>query len=225
MKVDREMALAAALKLLDEAGIEKLTMRSLGAALGIQAPSLYHYFPSKRALLDAMADTIMAPVVQRFDSADPGDLELADMAREFRKALARYRNGALVVSGSYAATPSVLKFADILLGVFIRRGLDNATALHAVFNLACYVQGFVVEEQAFLQQWGAVEHGALRQKEAWSLEGKITTDYPHLRQCLPTLLAADFDTRFELGLEVQLCSLNKTPGKKTPSRGGRRPRT
>ncbi|MGH8085390.1 MAG: TetR/AcrR family transcriptional regulator C-terminal domain-containing protein [Lysobacter sp.] len=225
MKVDREMALAAALKLLDETGLEKLTMRSLGAALGIQAPSLYHYFPSKRVLLDAMADAIVAPVVQRFDTGRPEDLRMADMAREFRKALARYRDGAQVVSGSYGATPSVLKFADLLLGVFIRHGLDDAAALHATFNLAYYVQGFVVEEQAFLEQWGAVERDAERHMAAHSLEQKISADYPYLRRCLPALLAADFDTRFEAGLDVQLRALDTPPAGQARTSRARRPRT
>src|SRR5260370_28603336 len=56
--VKQELIVQAALTLLDEVGLEGLTMRRLATALKIQAPSLYWHFPNKQALLDGMADAI-----------------------------------------------------------------------------------------------------------------------------------------------------------------------
>ena len=47
---------AAAIELLDREGPDALTMRRLGAELGVEAMSLYRHVPSRDALLDALAD-------------------------------------------------------------------------------------------------------------------------------------------------------------------------
>src|SRR5580704_9676283 len=60
MQLSREQVLAAALGLLDEAGLEQLTMRRLAAALGVQNGATYWHFGSKQDLLEAMADTLLA---------------------------------------------------------------------------------------------------------------------------------------------------------------------
>ena len=63
MKLDRDVILQAALSLLDEVGMDKLSTRLLAERLGVQQPALYWHFKNKRALLDAALseelDTIM----------------------------------------------------------------------------------------------------------------------------------------------------------------------
>src|SRR5262245_29540883 len=50
----RQDILDAARRLVQEEGIRGLTMRALGRAVGVTAPTLYDYFPSKEAVLDAL---------------------------------------------------------------------------------------------------------------------------------------------------------------------------
>lgn len=54
--LSRERIVAAALELIDEGGMAALTMRALGQRLGVEAMALYHYFPSKQALLEAIGE-------------------------------------------------------------------------------------------------------------------------------------------------------------------------
>lgn len=54
--LSRERIVAAALELVDERGLEGLTMRALGRKLGVEAMALYHYFPSKGALIEAIGE-------------------------------------------------------------------------------------------------------------------------------------------------------------------------
>src|SRR5260370_31041063 len=56
--VKQELIVQAALTLLDEVGLEGLTMRRLATALKIQAPSLSLHFPNKHAFLGRIADAI-----------------------------------------------------------------------------------------------------------------------------------------------------------------------
>lgn len=44
----------AALELVDREGLGALSMRRIGAALGVEAMALYHHFPNKEALIEAM---------------------------------------------------------------------------------------------------------------------------------------------------------------------------
>ncbi len=54
--LSRDRIVAAALELADEHGLEGLTMRALGRKLGVEAMALYHYFPSKAALIEAIGE-------------------------------------------------------------------------------------------------------------------------------------------------------------------------
>jgi AcrR family transcriptional regulator len=53
-EVVRREILAAASRLATERGWEGLSLKELGAAVGMRAPSLYSYFPGKAAILDAL---------------------------------------------------------------------------------------------------------------------------------------------------------------------------
>ena len=62
MPLSRERIVAAALALVEDAGLPAFTFRRLGEALGCEAMSVYHYFPSKRHLLDALVEHALAGI-------------------------------------------------------------------------------------------------------------------------------------------------------------------
>src|SRR6478752_6737206 len=59
-KLDMERIIVAAFAMLDDEGLDGLSMRSLAARLGVQAPALYWHFTSKNALLSVMARRVYA---------------------------------------------------------------------------------------------------------------------------------------------------------------------
>jgi AcrR family transcriptional regulator len=75
----RERIIAAAIALADADGPDALSIRKLGASLGRRGATLYHYFPSKDALLDTVASQIWtdvdAAVSARLARVPPGDWE------------------------------------------------------------------------------------------------------------------------------------------------------
>ena len=52
--LDRERILQAAIDFIDESGLAALTMRRLGASLGVEAMALYRYVPGREDLLDGV---------------------------------------------------------------------------------------------------------------------------------------------------------------------------
>ena len=60
--LSNDRIVAAAIAMMDEDGIAALSMRRLGAALSVQAMSLYGYFPNKEALLVAVGDHLFSQI-------------------------------------------------------------------------------------------------------------------------------------------------------------------
>src|SRR3954465_15348638 len=87
--LSRERVLATAVALADESGLESLSMRKLGQALGVEAMSLYNHVAGKEALLDGMVDLVFAEI----DLPAGGDWKksLRQRAISMRAALARHR--------------------------------------------------------------------------------------------------------------------------------------
>ena len=62
--LDRQTVVRAALRLLDRAGLDGLTVRKLAGELGVQAPALYWHFKNKEELLEEMATTVFLDAVR-----------------------------------------------------------------------------------------------------------------------------------------------------------------
>ena len=60
--LSREQVLAAARRIADAEGVDRLTMRRLAAELGVLPNALYTYVPDKEALLDALIDDLLAGI-------------------------------------------------------------------------------------------------------------------------------------------------------------------
>src|SRR2546423_8367293 len=87
-------AVRVALKLLEDEGLDKLTVRRLATELGVKAPALYWHFRSKRALLDHLTDAIVAPVVAGLPASGPWLKWLSDAGLALHTALLAHRGGA-----------------------------------------------------------------------------------------------------------------------------------
>ncbi|MGH8079679.1 MAG: TetR/AcrR family transcriptional regulator C-terminal domain-containing protein, partial [Lysobacter sp.] len=148
MKLQRETVVAAALNLLNEVGMDGLTTRRLADVLGVQQPTLYWHFKSKRDLLDAVAKGMMGErrPVDRADCADWRDW-MARESREFRRVLLAYRDGARVHVGT-RPEPGDYADGEAELGYLATAGFAPTDAVRALISLSYYTVGWALEEQA-----------------------------------------------------------------------------
>src|SRR5262249_698638 len=79
----------AALRLLEKGGPEKVTMRRVAKAAGITAMAIYHYFPSREALLRAVTDAEFDKMLERFQSM-PGRGSAVDRILRLTEAYVDY---------------------------------------------------------------------------------------------------------------------------------------
>src|SRR5580658_3743154 len=110
--VGREPVVRAALKLLDEVGLDGLTLRGVAGELGLSAPTLYWRFKNKQDLVDEMATQVLVDLSDDLNAeAVPAAWpELTRrFAHEFRAALLRRRDGARMVAGTRLRDPAVFR--------------------------------------------------------------------------------------------------------------------
>src|SRR5271165_5754892 len=82
-KITREVVLAAALDIIDHDGVDGLSMRRLARALDRDPMILYRHAPNKAALIDGVAETVLAQL--KVDPADPDWIgQLRAVARDYR---------------------------------------------------------------------------------------------------------------------------------------------
>src|SRR3954469_4281965 len=68
--LSRERILRAALELVDEAGLDALSMRKLGQALGFEAMSLYNHVENKDDVLNGILDLVLAEMEPPLPAGD-----------------------------------------------------------------------------------------------------------------------------------------------------------
>lgn len=199
MRVQRQDIIDAAMALLDEVGVDGLTMRRLAGALQIQAPSLYWHFAGKQALLDAMADALLAEMVLPPDGEMPWDEWARAVATEFRRALKSRRDGARVYAGTFPTMDNVLRISDRVIAKLRAAGADERMAVRTLFTLQYFVIGFTIEEQATMPPPGG--EGVDLERVAQQLTAEQAARYPHAATTVLLLASDDDDARFRFGLD------------------------
>jgi TetR/AcrR family tetracycline transcriptional repressor len=144
--LDSALVVRVALKLLDEVGLDGLTLRRLAAELGVQAPALYWHFANKRELLDHMAQAIAEECVVELDTPE-WDLALVAYARARRKGLLAHRDGAKVASGNRPVA-AVFPTVEAAIEQLVAAGFTALESMRSMVAIDTYVTGFVTEEQA-----------------------------------------------------------------------------
>ena len=145
---------AAALALLDEGGLDGLTVRAVASRLEVQAPALYWHVRSKQDLLDEMASQIWRQVGAEL-AALPADLPWRQAMIAFaaitRRTLLAHRDGAKVFSGTHTARAGMLESQEAALARMTAQGFTLADVVRAYELLYDFTIGFCIEEQSVAQ--------------------------------------------------------------------------
>ncbi|MER7010851.1 TetR/AcrR family transcriptional regulator C-terminal domain-containing protein [Saccharopolyspora sp. NPDC000359] len=139
----RQDVLGAALALVDREGLKVLSMRRLGAELGVEAMTLYHHVANKDALLDGLVEQLLAEVAPR-GSSGSWQADLRNYAHDLREALLAHPNTIPLVASRPAVTARNLDFVEGVLGTLHDAGFPLEVGLDVLFSLAGFVLGQVV---------------------------------------------------------------------------------
>ena len=197
-----------ALALLDTEGLDGLTMRKLGAALNVQAGALYRHYPSKEALLDAMAERLLEGVADPLPEG-PWDQQLTVLAQRFRAALLAHRDGARVVAGTFVNEPNTNAAGSAAVDALCAAGISVDKAGWIAFAAMYYVLGHTIEEQA--------QRELVQQGDDWQTRVARAPQYDSLyAQALSSVTAADPSERFAFGLQLLIDGVRQQLPKTKP---------
>ncbi|MDH6124137.1 TetR/AcrR family transcriptional regulator C-terminal domain-containing protein [Kitasatospora sp. GP82] len=148
MPLRQSDVLRGAMELLDEVGLDELTTRRLADRLGVRAGALYWHYPSKAALLDALAEQIIGEV--SIEPAATGDWadRLRELAVRARESVLAHRDGARVVASFTAPPPAAVRFMRTLIDTLRSAGASEEDAAIGADAVTSFVNGYTLEEQA-----------------------------------------------------------------------------
>lgn len=199
--MNRDMVVRAGLKLLNEVGLEKLTLRLLASELGIQAATLYWHFKSKEELIDEMATLVLADGASHLLPAkDPADWSVwaTSFGLGLRKTLLAYRDGARMVAGTRLTNTEYMKTAERIGAKLVASGFTVRRTVVLLSTIYDYTLSLVMEEQAVFPRFNKRSPQYDIAKRNAELDPK---EFPLLRQAGPILFDR-FDRRYKEGLDL-----------------------
>ncbi|WP_338699799.1 TetR/AcrR family transcriptional regulator C-terminal domain-containing protein [Streptomyces sp. Q6] len=229
-KLDKTHVADTALDLLNDVGLEGLTLRAIAKELNVQAPALYWHFKNKQALLDEMATVMFRRMTEagRDIGYEPGGLAGAEGAeggegaghapalswqewlrqgnRHLRATLLRYRDGAKVFSGSRFTGTDHGSAVEANLRLLVEAGFTFDQAAWASTTAYMYTLGFVTEEQG-MQPLSGEDPAPVDVEE----RAERLAEYPLAAAAGGQLFAA-YDERFEEGLALIVAGIEARYG-------------
>ena len=194
----RGRVLSAAHALIERDGLAAFSMRGLGARLGCEPMSVYHYFPSKAHLLDALVDRALAGVTVPPPGADPED-RLRQMCREYRAMARRQPKLYQLIALHRLNTPMGVRFIESVLTLIHALSPDPRFVAQSFRALGYYLTGAALDETAgYASGPSAVDAVS---------DDYIAQECPRLSAAAAYFKPEWWDSTFELGLETLLAGI------------------
>jgi len=203
----KERVLDAAMRLADDGGIDGLSMRKLGQALGVEAMAVYYHFANKERVIDGIVDR----VYQEIDVPVAGaDWKIAMRQRAFsvRDALLRHRWAIGLMESRTNPGPASLRHHDAVIGCLRADGFDMAATATAYSLLDSYIYGFALTKMNLPFD----DTSDIVELSETMLAPFPEGEYPNLMAFLTEhamLPGYDYADEFGLGLEVVLDGLER----------------
>lgn len=208
--LNRERVLRAATDLVDQQGLDALSMRKLGQQLGVEAMSLYNHVANKDDILDGIVER----VVGEFEVPSPEDPDWKATVRRtiqsVHTVLLAHPWAAGLLESRVQASEVRLRFNDAMIGTFRNAGFPIDLAYRAFITLDSYVYGFTLQEVSW--PYRKEERPAMIE----SFEVHVPPEkYPHLIEMMRFLVdpsttgATDYQAEFDFGLDLVLDGLER----------------
>ena len=203
----RERVLRAGMALADEHGLDRLSMRKLGQALGVEAMSLYHHVANKEDLIDGMIDLVFAEIGLP-SAEDDWKTAMRTRALSARQVLTRHRWANGLMESRSTPGAANLRHHDAVIGCLRQAGFPIALAAHAYSALDSYIYGFAMQAPT-LPFETPEETAELAQAIMSRFPGN---EYPHLAELMFEHVLKpgyDYAEEFLFGLDLLLDGIER----------------
>ncbi len=207
-QISRSLILQTALAIIDRDGVDGLSMRRLSDAVGRDPTVLYRHLPNKAAVLDGVAETVLAQLA--VDTADPDwAAQLHSVAHDFRRLALTHPNVMPLLVTRPLATPlgqrppGMLRPLEDVLTLLMGAGFSGVDALHIYRLLFGFLHGHVLNELQEVVERPEETDDVLR----LGLHRLPITDFPQVRALATALASYDGAAELDRGLDLLLTGL------------------
>lgn len=207
-QVSEGSVIEMALQLLDEEGVDAITMRGIAQRLGVTTPTVYWHVESKDGLLDRLYDHLCSEV--SFPASGQWQDRLRVLANNIRAVFARHRDAARIAVGRFPLGPNGLRITEAALEALTEAGLNEEEVAYATYLFFSYVTTFSYQETilpASVSTKSRVD--ALSRIEKY-LSALPPEQFPHLTRCAHALSRPGLDLRFAFGLDQLILGISVT---------------
>jgi AcrR family transcriptional regulator len=200
--------LSAALALADRRGLEALTMRELGRALGVEAMSLYNHVAGKEDVLDGLIDLVFGEIEVPCDGPD-WRAAMRRRAVSAREVLAQHRWAIGLMESRSRPGQANLTHHDAVLRCLREAGFSVELTAHAYSALDSYIYGFALQQASL-----PFDTGEEAAEVAATVMGQFPSAaaYPHLMELAMQHVMRpgySYAAEFEFGLDLILDGLER----------------
>jgi len=201
-QLDRERIELAALELVEKEGLVEFSMRKLGSALGVEAMSLYHHFPSKAHLFDALLDRLLGETIDSCGGARPWRERVRSFCVAYRALARRHPEFSRYMILHRMNTRGGLAYLEAVVRMFAGADSDVETAARAFRCVGYYLMGAVLDETA-----GYARGPSAAEPVPASEQAEIA---PTVMKFGPYFQPEHWDRTFLVGLELLLDGFERT---------------
>ena len=210
----RQGIIDAALTILHDEGLHKVTMRRIAAALDTGPASLYVYVHNTADLHAQILDALLGPVVAAIPAAGTWRDRLKTLLTDYLKILAGHPQIAQMAISTQPSGPNYLALAEAILALLGEGGVSDQAAAWGLDLLLLYPTAIAVEHSDHTRaEQKADEIAAL----ATTIATADATRYPHIVALREPLMSGDGQARTDWALGILLDGI-LAASSRTPSR-------
>ncbi|WP_350348113.1 TetR/AcrR family transcriptional regulator C-terminal domain-containing protein [Agromyces sp. G08B096] len=195
-RVNRDQLVTAALDLIDEAGGEALSMRSLAARVDRRVSSLYNHVASRDDLIEAVRARIVAGIDTSAFADEPWDAALGRWARSYLAAFAAHPNLIRLLSATPIRDASTYDMYERVIAALVAAGWPRGDTVAVMRTVEALVLGSALD---IVAPADLLSHAS------------VPPGHPAIRAALDPALGEAFGAprAFELGLAALLVGLRE----------------
>ena len=199
-QLDRERIVAAALRIVDEGGIDALSLRRLADDLHVTPMSLYWHVADKAELLELVGHAVLAEIELPERTGDWMD-QLGEVHRAMLRVFLRHPNATDILVGRARFGPGGLATFERILEILLAAGFTPEGAFDAYQSLYLFTLGFMATSTR------SPEFVAVQRAGAAYMASLPVERFPAIREVTPVIGRRSLDEQFAIGLDTVIAGL------------------
>ncbi|MBP7929008.1 MAG: TetR/AcrR family transcriptional regulator C-terminal domain-containing protein [Acidimicrobiia bacterium] len=199
--LDRDQVVEAALTLIDEQGLDALTMRNLASRLNVEATSLYTHIENKGDILDGVIDLVNEGL--SIPATGPGwENRVRAYCHAYRDALLAHPHVTPAIALRPVVTPSTMSLVETALQELVDMGFEPELARRVLNVVAAFVVGHVLAELSARPLYSGRSEDEIR-----AVRAGLAAEGRPLVAATIAVEDADREAEFDLGVEMMIVGL------------------